>query len=235
MSLKSRKGTQISTIQVFNQTNTMILEVKKGFDFPVRIIDGKPVDNVLVIKGRHFPELHRGAIVDIVINTKSGNRIKYYCLVDFSSHNQLVLILSTQRAQELADKRRFKKVKTEVNCRVTDVVRGSEVTAYNPNLYGKIHDINLGGMFVVIDTADTYNKEDMISFTAVLGENRLEASARILRVQTSAEGELTGYGCSFAALPDYQEEMISSYVNYLQIEERRIEMERMKIEKELNS
>jgi len=225
---------RIKNIQIFNQNNEMILEVKKNYSFPVKYEKGRAVDNILMIKGKKLPELSRGAVVDVIINTKSGDRVKYFCQVSLSTGFQINLTLNVERARQLEERRRYHKIKTAINCRIVDVTRGGELTVFNPNLYGKIYDINLGGIFVSIDTNDVYKKGDMISFTVVLAEKRLEASANVLRVQTDDNDEVVGYGCAFAALPEYQEEMISSYINYIQMEERRIELEKEKIEKEVS-
>jgi c-di-GMP-binding flagellar brake protein YcgR len=226
---------KIRSVQIFNQSNDMIYECNRNYFFPVKYVDNKPVDNIMMIKGRNLPMIHRGAVVDVIIVTTGGNRIKYFCQVDFSSDKQMNITLNAARAKELEDKRRFYKIKTEINCRIVDVTRNGEVTPYTPNLYGKIQDINLGGIFVVVETQDSYKLQDLISFTTVLGEERLEASARILRVQKNREGEITGYGCAFASINSRQEEMISSHINRIQIEERRLEMEREQLEKEMGS
>jgi c-di-GMP-binding flagellar brake protein YcgR len=186
-----------------------------------------------MIKDKHLPELHRGAIVDVVINTKAGDRIKYFCQVDFSSANQLNITLSPERAKQLEERRRFYKIKTAINCRVSELTRDGSVEHYNPNLYGKIYDINLGGVFIAVETAERYKNGDILSFSAILNESKLEASAKVLRVKTTQEGQLEGYGCSFTTVDNHMEAMVSAYVNYLQIEERRMELEREKLAKEI--
>jgi c-di-GMP-binding flagellar brake protein YcgR len=171
-------------------------------------------------------------LVDVIITTFNGSRIKFSCRVDFSGSFQLNVTLRPERALELEDKRRYYKIKTEINCRIQDLTRGEEVTAYNPNLYGRIQDINIGGIFIVVDGEAEYAVGDIIGFTTVLGDNRLETTAKVLRVQRAPEGEISGYGCSFVKISSGQEEMISSYINYLQIEERRLDRERELLERE---
>jgi c-di-GMP-binding flagellar brake protein YcgR len=231
--MKGKKS--IKNIQIFNQRNEMILECVKNFSFPVKFVNNQPVDNILMIKGRNLPELHRGAIVDVVVNTKSGDRIKYFCQADFSSAHQLNITLSPERAKQLEERRRYFKIKTAINCRIVDLTREGAVISYNPNLYGKIYDINLGGVFINIETQEQYKENDIISFTAILNDAKFEASVRVLRSRFDSDGELTGYGCEFAAIDNHQEAAVSSYINYLQIEERRGELEREKIEKEINA
>lgn len=229
--MKGKKG--IRNIQIFNQNNEMILECTKNYSFPVKYVSGKPVDNVLMVKDRNLPELHRGAVVDVVINTKAGDRVKYFCQVDFSSSNQLNITLSPERARQLEERRRYYKIKTAINCRVSELSRDGSLHHYNPNLYGKIYDINLGGVFLFVETQERYKEGDILSFNAILNESKLENSAKVLRVRTNKDGELQGYGCAFTSVDNQQEAMISAYVNYLQIEERRMELEREKLAKEI--
>lgn len=224
---------KIRKIDIYGIDNKLVLECTRGFSFPVKYIDDQPVDNILMIKGKKFPEVDRGTRVNAVITTKGGDRIKYDCQVDYSDSDQFNVTLYTSKSQELEDKRRYYKIKTEINCRVVDITRNNEVSSYNPNLYGKIQDINIGGVFIVVIGAEDYVNGDIISFTTVLGDSRLEASVKVLRVQRSAEGEITGYGCSFLSITSHQEEMISSYVNRLQIEDRQLERERDILETEL--
>jgi c-di-GMP-binding flagellar brake protein YcgR len=224
---------KIDNIKIFSEDSKLIYDCSKRYSFPVKTVRGKKVSKTLLFKGSDLPELSAGDAVDVVINTKSGQSVKYFCEVKVSERGKLSVALNSERARRLYDQRRYYKIKTAINCRVVDVTRGEEVIAYNPNLYGKIEDINIGGIFVSVETDEIYKIDDYISFTVVLNESRLEASARVLRVKVSKDGEVEGYGCAFAALPEYKEEIISSYVNYIQIEERRIEQERLKLEKEL--
>jgi len=222
---------QIKTIQVLNQSGDTILDCNKGFSFLSRKVAGKLYDDVLMIKARGLPDLGAGALVNIIINTKGGDRFKYFCRVEFCSSNQLRVIIDQEKARQLENQRRYYRIKTSINCRIVDVTRGENVTTYNPNLYGKIHDINIGGVFIAIETDEKYNIDDLISFTTVLGNNKLETSMRVLRVQTNADGEIDGYKGEFAAISQRDEDMISSYINRLQLEERRIELELEKLEK----
>ncbi|MCL2633532.1 MAG: PilZ domain-containing protein [Oscillospiraceae bacterium] len=224
---------KIKKIEIYEQ-NKLFLECTKNYSFPVKYIDDKPVDNILMIKGKKMPMLSKGTPVNVIINTKGGDRIRYACKIDMSSPDQLNVTLNSANRQELEDKRRYYKIKTEINCRVADVTKNGEVRAYNPNLYGKIQDINIGGVFIVVLDGEEYVKGDILSFTTILGDARLEASAKVLRVQRTPEGEINGYGCAFISVSSAQEEMISSYVNYLQMEERKLEREKELLEKEMH-
>lgn len=222
---------KIKNIQVFGQSGELLYECKKGFSFLSRRVEGRRVSDVLMFKGGDVPVLNTGAVVDIVIVTRSEERLKYFCRVEYCGRNQLRVRINPEKAEQLTNHRRYYRIKTAINCRIVDVTRDGHVTQYNPNLYGKIYDINIGGVYMAVETADAYRQDDLISFTAVLGTYKLEASARVLRVQTSPEGEVIGYRCYFASLRPRDEDMISSYINHLQIEERRIELELEKIEK----
>jgi len=223
---------KIKTIQIFNQNNEMILECSKGFSFLTRTVNRKQVDDVLMIRGKNIPQIASGEAADVVITTRGGDRIKYFCTVGICTSRQLRVILNIEKAKKLENQRRYYRIKTAINCRIADVTRGESVTPYNPNLYGKIYDINIGGVFIAVETDEKYRENDLISFTTILNSNRLEATAKVLRIQVTDEGEVVGYRCCFIAMSSHQEDMISSYINYLQLEERRIELEIEKMKKD---
>ena len=220
---------QIRYIQIFNQRQEMVVECTKGYSFPAKTENGKIVDNVLMLKGNDFPLLAISDNVEVIIATSSGQKVKYFCSVDYSTSKKLVIMLNAARAKSHEEKRRYYRIKTAINCRVVDVTRNNNVNNFSPNLYGKIYDINIGGVLLVIDGEDNFETNDIISFTAVLGSSRLEISAKVLRTKLAADGETLGYMCSFVGVSTRQEEMISSYINYLQIEDRRLKTEMKKM------
>ena len=227
-----QKSERVRIIQVFDPNNQLLIECSKNYSFPAKTREGAPVS--LNIKGRRLPVLEVGGLVDVVFNTMSGARIKYFCVVEHSTARQLGLSLNSEKAKRFIERRRFYKIKTAINCRITDIMRDGTVNAFNPNLYGKIHDISLGGIFIAIQSGEKYKEGDIISFTTILGEHKLELSAKILRGQINQIGEFLGYGCSFVDIKSHQEDAISSYVNRIQIEDRRLEIERKKLELKLN-
>jgi c-di-GMP-binding flagellar brake protein YcgR len=214
---------QIKNIQVFDKNERLILDFSKNFFFPAKQYGDKVVDDVLTLRGKKLPEFAPADTVDVIINTKSGERIKYYCYVGFSDKKRLDLRLNVGQARQLEDKRRFYKIKAEINCRVTDAIRGEESVTFQPNLYGRIQDINIGGVFISVDANVHFEKSDIITISAVLGTQKLNAIAQILRIQTDQTGEITGYGCAFVDIKSHQEEIISSYITRVQIEERQLE------------
>jgi len=225
---------KIKKIEILSVNNSLIMECTSNFSFPVKYINNRPIDNVLMIKGRNLPILPMGTPVNVVISTKSGKRIRYSCDVNFSGGTQFNVTLHSESANEMEDKRRYYKIKTEISCRIADMMRGEDFVPYNPNLYGVIQNINIGGVFLVpeLPEDDEWQNGDIIGFTTVLGDARLESQAKVLRVQRAPDGEIKGYGCAFAHITPSQEEMISSYINYLQLEERRIEREKELLEAE---
>jgi len=222
---------KIKSIQVYNQSGELVYECSKGFSVHARGVHRNPVDDILVLKGKNMPAFDMGTPVDIVITARNGERQKYFCKVAFYNGNQLRLIIDTEKARSLENHRRYYRIKTAINCRIVDITRGEDVTAYNPNLYGKIYDINIGGVFMAVETPEKYRVDDLISLTAILNSNKLEVTARVLRIQESDNGEVLGYRCSFVSISPHKEDLISSYINYLQLEERRVEIELEKLEK----
>jgi len=225
---------KIRKIEIYATDNRLVIECSSNFSFPVKYINNRPIDNVLMIKGKNLPVIPMGTPVSVIVTTKGGKRIKYGCLVEFSGSSQFNVTLHSENSNEIEEKRRFYKIKTEINCRITDLKRGEVFSPYTPNLYGTIQNINIGGVFLTPDLAEDQEWQigDIVGFTTVLGDARLETQAKVLRVQRMANGDIKGYGCSFVHITPSQEEMISSYINYLQLEERRIEMERELLEAE---
>ncbi|MCL1881725.1 MAG: PilZ domain-containing protein [Oscillospiraceae bacterium] len=218
---------RIKSIQIF-EGNQMLLEFKKNYSF------GKNNTDALSIRGKKLPRFEVGHQFGVVFNNKSGERIRHITHVEFSSDRTLDLRVNYNEEVRLEDKRRFYKIKTEINCRILSATRGEEVVTFKTsNLYGRIQDINIGGVFIAIDDNLCFEKEDLLTFSTVLGEHKLRTTARILRVQRDNAGEITGYGCAFIDIKPYQEEMISSYVTRIQIEERQLEREKELLEKEL--
>jgi c-di-GMP-binding flagellar brake protein YcgR len=87
-------------------------------------------------------------------------------------------------------------------------------------------------VFVTVDAHVYFESQDFITISTVLGTNKLQVAAQILRVQKDKAGEITGYGCAFVGIKSFQEEMISSYITRIQIEERQLEREKELVEKE---
>jgi c-di-GMP-binding flagellar brake protein YcgR len=225
---------QIKDIQVYNTDGELILEFSKNYTFPAKSDKGRVVDDVLIIRGKKLLTYTTGTEVEVVVNLKNNDRVKYFCFVEFSTARRLDLKLNAAQAEKLEDKRRFYKVRTEVNCRIHSATRDEETVVFKPtSLYGRIQDINIGGVFLSVDDNVIFEKEDQLSVSAVLGDNKLNASARVLRVQRDKEGEVIGYGCAFIAVDSQQEEIVASYVTRVQIEQRKIERERELLEKEL--
>ena len=218
----------IRNIQVYDQNGAMAFEAAKGFSFPSsgKLFGGKKTpDNAIMFRGDYSQMFSENDAADIMINLKNGERVKYFCRVDVCTGRQLRLILNQERAKQMSNQRRYYRINVTINCRVADLTRDGTTTAYTPNLFGKIHDINIGGIFISICTDDVYQVGDIISFTTILGDKKLEASARILRSKPSTDGLSVGYSCCFVSVNTQQEELISSYINYLQLEERRMEIE----------
>jgi len=217
-----RKPNQYRSIQLY-RGNDLLLEMNKHFLFPGDKGNESAANDILIIRGRKLPEFSVGDLLDVVAYTKGGDRVKYFCYVNYSEKRRLELKLNAEHAKSLVDNRRFYKIKTEINARVHSATRITETVTFPTNLYGRISDINLGGIFITVDDNVCFESEDFIVFSAVLGTNKLKTEAKILRVQRDKMGEIVGYGCAFTDIKPFQEEMISSYITRIQIEERQLE------------
>ncbi|MCL1832166.1 MAG: PilZ domain-containing protein [Oscillospiraceae bacterium] len=223
----------IRDVQIYNSNNTMIMSFDKNYSFPAKRIGDKIIDDIISFKGKKLPIFDESDQLSVIINMKSGERIKYFCTTAFSSLRVLELRLNAAQARTLEDKRRFYKIKIEINCRINSAMRGEETVIFPQALYGKIKDINIGGVFVSVDDNVYFEKNDIITVHAVLGHEVLEISATILRVKKNEHGEISGYGCSFTEISRHQEEMISSYINKIQFKERQIQRDKELLTKDI--
>ncbi|MCL2754269.1 MAG: PilZ domain-containing protein [Oscillospiraceae bacterium] len=223
------KSSQYRSVQLY-QNNEKILELSKYFYFPGDKGAEKSARDVLTILGRKLPEFSAGDLIDAIALTKGGERVKYACYVHYSERRRLELKFNS--GHSLQDNRRFYKIKTEINCRVISATRGENTAEFSTSLYGRIKDINLGGVFITVDNSVCFELDDYVVFSTVLGENKLKTEARVLRVQRDKVGEIVGYGCAFTDIKPNQEEMISSYITRIQIEERRLEKKKEALENE---
>jgi c-di-GMP-binding flagellar brake protein YcgR len=230
-----QKPNQFRNIQLY-RGNDLLFEFNKHFFFPGDKGDDRTTNDILTIRGRKLPEFAVGDLIDVVAFTKGGDRIKYFCYVNYSEKRRLELKLNVNQSKRLEDNRRFYKIKTEINARIHSATRDTETVTFRPaSLYGRVQDINLGGVFITVDDNVCFETNDFIVFSVVLGVNKLKAEAKILRVQRDKMGDIVGYGCAFTDIKPYQEEMISSYITRVQIEERQLEKKKEAMENDVFS
>lgn len=213
---------KIIKIDIFDKNNVVVLSAEKGFVFPKNLDSDE--DSIIIIKGKNFPEMERDTRVSAVTTLKSGERIKYAGVVSMSMDSQLnVKVLKTGDTEVLEERRRYFKIKVRENGRVLFFMRGEETIRFDEPEAMAILDINIGGVFMTSEYE--FMAEDVVCMEIDLFDDyKLNAMAKILRVQRGADGEIAGYGCEFQALSAAQEDYIGKYIYKAQFAQRQKEM-----------
>ena len=76
----------------------------------------------------------------------------------------------------------------------------------------KIKDINIGGVFLIMNNDETLEVSDKLMLTMDLNEKIIDVDAEVLRVQRNAAGDIEGYGCKFINVSASVEDIVSQYV-----------------------
>jgi c-di-GMP-binding flagellar brake protein YcgR len=204
-----------------------LLSVSKNYTFPQQIVKENshftPNDSVF-IKGKNLPVFARNASVIIVAHTRAGDRFSFPGHIAVSTEAQLNITISQVEAELLPDRRRFYKVAMEIPCLLTSITRLENHVAVEPPIPGIILDINIGGIFLQNNRQVVLKQEDIVA--VVLKDasgTSMELVSKVLRVKTTPEGEINGYGCCFLFLNSRQEEVVARFINQLQIEQRALE------------
>jgi len=205
----------------------ILLTVTKNYTFPFKIgEDEETAESQSVIvkdKSGRLPVFARNAPIRLIAHTKSGDRISYPGRIELSMESQLNVYLRTNASEVMEDRRRFYKVAEKIPCNITVITRGEKATALNPPLEFIILDINIGGIFIEHNKQVELKQEDTI--TVEIPEVCKETAfiSKVLRVVTTPDGVIKGYGCQFPYLSTGQEELLSGFINKLQLERRKLE------------
>ncbi|MCM1054988.1 MAG: PilZ domain-containing protein [Bacteroides sp.] len=174
-------------------------------------------DRLLIIKGRGLPEVETGNSVDVIVQMKSGERVKYPSYVTVSTDYQLNVVMKTASSHIMEERRRYYKVDADINCIINAVERGgSRITQVTPPV-AQIKDLNIGGIFLCI-CEEPLQKADILTLTIMMDQKNVDITAEIIRVQTNAAGDVTGYGCRFLNLTPAIEETFAKYVFKVQLD-----------------
>lgn len=215
---------KIIKVDILDRTGVQAVSAEKGFIFPKNLEQDE--DSILIIKGKNLREFGRDDYVSVITTLKSGERVKYAGTVAMSMDSQLnVKILKTGDTEVLQERRRYFKIKVRENGRVLFFVREEETFRFDVPLPMAILDINIGGIFMTCEYE--FAQEDAVCVEIDLfTDYKLNAMARILRVQRDADGNITGYGCEFQGLTAAQEDYIGKYIYKAQFAQRQKEMAR---------
>lgn len=209
---------KIIKVDILDRKGVLAVTVEKGFTFPKNLDSDE--DSILIIKGKNLREFGRDDRVSVITTLKSGERVKYAGAITMSLDTQLnVRLLKSGDTEVLEERRRYFKIKVKENGRVLFMVRDEETIRFEVPVAMAILDINIGGVFMT--TEHEFSQEDMICVEIDLFvDYKLNAMARILRVQRDGDGNIVGYGCEFQGLTAAQEDYIGKYIYKVQSAQR---------------
>ena len=194
-----------------DETHTKILSATNK-QFSLQNSSTGRADMLLIIKGRGLPEIDTENDVDVIVHMKSGERIRYPSYVTVSTGYQLNVVMKTDKPHMMQERRRYYKVEADINC----IINGSKIALETPAV-AQIKDLNIGGIFLCICGADL-QKSDLLMLTILFETKNVDIAAEIIRVQTNAAGDVTGYGCRFTNLTPTAEETFAKYVFRVQLD-----------------
>lgn len=213
---------KIIKIDILDRKGVLAVTVEKGFTFPKNLDSDE--DSILIIKGRNLREFDRDDRVSVITTLKSGERVKYAGAVSMSLDTQLnVRLLKSGDTEVLEERRRYFKIKVRENGRVLFFVREEETIRFEVPVAMAILDINIGGVFMT--TEQEFSKDDILCVEVDLFvDYKLNAMAKILRVQRDVDGNIMGYGCEFQGLTAAQEDYIGKFIYKVQSTQRQKDM-----------
>lgn len=216
---------KIVKIEVLDRNGVLAMTVEKGFVFP-KNLDSED-DSILIIKGKNLKEFGWNEQVFAVTTLKSGERVKYAGTVSVSLDTQLnIKLAKSARTEVLEERRRYFKIKVQEKGRALFFIRGEDTYRLDEPVPIEIADINIGGIFM-ISPDYTFSEDDLVCVEVDLFvDYRLNAMARVLRVQTAPDGTIKGYGCEFQGLTASQEDYIGRFIYKVQSEMRQKELAR---------
>lgn len=216
---------KIVKIEVLDSSGAVALTAEKNFVFPKNLDSDD--DSILMIKGKNLKEFGWNEQVFAVTTLKSGERVKYAGTVTVSLDTQLnIKLAKAERSQLLEERRRYFKIKVQEKGRALFFIRGEDTFRLEEPVSIEIADINIGGIFM-ISPDYTFSQDDIICVEVDLFvDYKLNAMARVLRVQTTPDGIIKGYGCEFQGLTASQEDYIGRFIYKVQSEMRQKELAR---------
>ena len=203
---------------------------KDQFSFPRLFIDDMPVTNVIIMKGRQYPELDRDQAIYVITYMKNGDRIRYPAAVRMSLCDQLNVQLRSDYGTLMEERRRYFKVDSDIGCEVLGYIRDDNYVEFNKPIDGNIRNISIGGVY--LDCADVrFSPHDIVNLSYRVEGNPVDIYAEVLRVQR-VNGEIDGYGCQFQNVDQNQEEIFGHFVYTIQLQKRIEELEKEEMREE---
>lgn len=169
----------------------------------------------LLIKGSNIREIEKGTQVEVILYYINGDRVKYDTTIDVCTEFQINVTLG-DKCTMLEERRRYYKLDTDLNASIAMLSRGDEDIIFEEPVFGKFKNINIGGVFLICNYEFKAQDIIVISFK-VLGKE-LDLSTKILRVEKDGR-QISGYGCQFLKLKNWQEEVLARYIHKIQTQE----------------
>ena len=203
---------------------------KDQFSFPRLFIDDMPVTNVIIMKGRRYPELGRDSAVYVITYMKNGDRIRYPAAVRMSLCDQLNVQLRSDYGTLMEERRRYYKVESSIECKITGYIRDENYVEFNKPMPGIIKNISIGGVYLDCEEVN-FSPHDIVNLSFYVEGNPVDIYAEVLRAQR-VNGTIDGYGCQFQNVDQNQEEIFGHFVYTIQLQKRIEEQEKEEMREE---
>lgn len=204
----------------------LVIANKDQFSFPKVFIDDILVTNIIIIKGKDFPELEMDKNVYVVTYMKNGDRLRYPAAVRMSLPDQLNVQLRSDYGTLMEERRRYFKVQSDIDCAVMGYVRGEgDLVEFEYPIASTIKNISIGGIFL-FRSSQEFSPGDVLMLHFRIENEYVDIMAKVLRIQRNSEREIEGYGCQFVNTDPAQEELFAQFVYNVQLRQRIEQMER---------
>ena len=203
----------------------LVVAEKDQFTFPRLFVDDIPVNNIIIIRGKDLPSFDIDTPIYIVTYMKNGDRIRYAASVKISLPYQLNIQLKNAYGTLMAERRKYFKVESDIECKLLGVMRGDDIEEFDMPIDASIKNISIGGIFLFrCDTAFSPQDTLLVSFT--IDGSPVNIMVKILRVQRNQDKQIEGYGCQFVNLEPSQEEAFAQFIYNVQLKKRIEQMEK---------
>lgn len=204
---------KIIKAEIYNSNDQLIISTET-FEFPKDFFSFSSKE-FIVLKGTIKVDANKGDKVYAVFYYRNGNRIRYDTEVDLCTDLQVNIHIGRDY-QLLEERRRSFKTQTDVGAFVLSVIRNDETEVLNPPKAIRIHNINLGGIFIVSDYEFKVGDKFLISML----DDKIQTLVSVLRKQKVDNSDLPGYGCRFETITPQQESLLSRFIFDCQLAER---------------
>lgn len=203
---------------------------KDQFSFPRLFVNDMPVNNIIIMKGKRYPELETDKAVYVITYMKNGDRIRYPAAVRMSLPDQLNVQLRSDYGTLMEERRRYFKVESDIECSVRGYIRDDNYVEFDTPIGGVIKNISIGGIYLDCDDV-RFSPHDILALCFRVEGNPVDIYAEVLRVQRT-QGDIEGYGCQFQNVDQNQEEIFGHFVYSIQLRRRIEEQEKEELREE---